>query len=751
MTESPPRPLFNQVAIYGVGLIGGSLGAALRAQRIAGEVIGCGRNRANLEVAVERGLVDRFETDVRAAAEGAELVVLATPLSAIEPLLESLAQDLAADACVTDVGSVKAPVIEAVRRAAPGCLARFVPGHPIAGSERSGAWAADARLFCDHRVILTPTEITDASAVDRIAAMWRRVGALPEQMSPQDHDEVLAATSHLPHLLAFALVEELADGDTPAPVFRYAAGGFRDFTRIASSDPRMWRDIFSANRLALSKQLARYQRALGRWQQWVEQDDGPALQSALQAAKSARDRWQQGDVPPLPETPMQEEHVHFVAEPGGALHGEVRVPGDKSISHRAIMLGALGEGSTRVQGFLPGEDTLATLKAFQQMGVEIHRVDATSVEIEGVGLHGLRAPNTPLDLGNSGTSMRLLCGLLAAQNFDTTLTGDASLTRRPMNRVVEPLRAMGADIETATDGRPPLSIHGRRSRLVGMEYQLPMASAQVKSALLLAGLYARGTTTVLEGEPTRDHTERMLTGCGYAVSAVQDGPFKRISVAGGGRLAAMDIEVPSDISSAAFFLVGASIAPGSDLRLPGVGLNPTRTGVIDILRLMGADIEVEREYWAGGEPVGDLRVRHAPLRGIDIPEALVPLAIDEFPAILVAAATAEGSTRLSGAGELRVKESDRIQAMADGLSALGIENQVYPDGIRIQGGTLGGGRVDSLGDHRIAMAFSMAALRASGPVTILNCANVATSFPSFIALATESGLRIHLENSLEAK
>jgi len=433
-------------------------------------------------------------------------------------------------------------------------------------------------------------------------------------------------------------------------------------------------------------------------------------------------------------------NLRFHVQPGGSLQGTVRVAGDKSISHRSIMLGAIGEGVTRITGFLEGEDSLATLNAFRAMGVNIDGPDAGRVEVQGVGLHGLKAPSGALDLGNSGTSMRLLSGLLAGQAFDVELVGDQSLMSRPMRRVTEPLAEMGAQITTTEKGTAPLKIRGGQS-LKGIEYRMPVASAQVKSCLLLAGLYARGRTCVTEPAPTRDHTERMLSGMGYPVEVEQ----ATVCVQGEGHLKAIAIDVPADISSAAFFLVGASIAPGSDLLLQHVGINPTRTGVLNILKLMGADIEVRNPRDVGGEPVADLRVRSARLHGIDIPVEQVPLAIDEFPALFVAAACAEGRTVLTGAEELRVKESDRIQVMADGLQALGIAATPTPDGMVIEGGVLGGGRINSHGDHRIAMSFAMAALRASEAVVIDDCANVNTSFPGFVELAASCGLSIRSE------
>lgn len=401
------------------------------------------------------------------------------------------------------------------------------------------------------------------------------------------------------------------------------------------------------------------------------------------------------------------------------------------------MIGAIAEGTTEISGFLEGEDNLATLRAFRNMGVAIAGPEGGRVRIDGVGLGGLEAPSDPLDLGNSGTSMRLLTGLMAGQRFPVTLVGDESLSRRPMRRVTEPLAAMGARIETTAAGTSPLSIVPVE-RLEGTDYAAPIASAQVKSALLLAGLYARGRTCVTEPAVTRDHTERMLGAFGYTIER-GDG---RVCLEGGGRLTGCQIDIPADLSSAAFFLVGASIAPGSDVVLEHVGLNPTRAGVLNILREMGADIEVIDERLVGGEPVADLRVRSARLRGIRVPADQVPLAIDEFPALFVAAACADGETVVTDAAELRVKETDRIQAMADGLARLGVEVEPTPDGIRIIGGPYHGGTVDSRGDHRIAMAFSMAALRASAPIEVHDCANVRTSFPSFAALAAQAGLSL---------
>ena len=427
----------------------------------------------------------------------------------------------------------------------------------------------------------------------------------------------------------------------------------------------------------------------------------------------------------------------YVVEPSAGITGRLRVPGDKSISHRALMFGAIASGTTQVTGFLEGEDCLSTLQAVATLGVTVRRPAAGDVLVEGVGLRGLRAPGRVLDMGNAGTAMRLFMGLLAGQPFDSELVGDASLMRRPMERVAKPLRSMGAQIDTQ-DGRPPVRIHGGAA-LHGIHYDMPVASAQVKSAVLLAGLYAQGETTVFEPAVTRDHTERMLQSFGVEVIA-RGG---RVTVRPPLQLEATRIAVPGDFSSAAFFVVAACIGAREPVTIEGVGVNPTRTGLLEMLALMGADLRLINHRSAGAEPVADIEVRPARLRGIRVPERLVPLAIDEFPAFFVAAACAEGETRVTGAEELRVKESDRIAVMARGLDAIGVLNEVLPDGLSIEGGPFGGGVVDSHGDHRVAMSFAVASLRASAPIEIRDVANVATSFPGFAGLARSAGLKLH--------
>jgi 3-phosphoshikimate 1-carboxyvinyltransferase len=430
----------------------------------------------------------------------------------------------------------------------------------------------------------------------------------------------------------------------------------------------------------------------------------------------------------------------YQVQPVAVVSGRVTVPGDKSISHRALMLCALADGLSEVRGFLASEDCLATLQALRALGVRFEQPGATHVVIHGVGLHGLKGAHEPLDMGNAGTAMRLATGLLAAQRFSSRLIGDSSLMKRPMERVARPLREMGADVRTH-DGTPPVDIVGGR-RLHGIEYAMPVASAQVKSALLLAGLYAEGETSVTAPAVSRDHSERMLLNCGVRV--VTQG--LRVTVYPPERLLPQSLAVPGDFSSAAFFIVaGLLAAPPAGLVIQNVGMNPTRTGLLDILRRMGGDIQIENERQSGAEPVADLRVRLSALKGTVVPPALVPLAIDEFPVLFVAAACADGDTLVTGAEELRVKESDRIAAMSEGFSTLGVAHEVLPDGMRIQGRpglAFGGGAVNSRGDHRVAMSFVVASLRAAATLEIHDVANVATSFPGFVDTARSIGIDI---------
>ena len=744
------QPLFKKVAFIGLGLIGSSLARVIQAGQLAETVVASTRSQKTLDDALALGLISAGFNNPIDAVQDADLIVLALPVRATQKILEIIKPYLSAHTIITDVGSTKGNVVDAAKAVFGEQIpVGFVPGHPIAGAEHTGVHAGKVDLFVNHKVILTPIPTSADWAVQKLIQLWQAARAEVICMDVEKHDEVLAHTSHLPHLMAFNLVEQLANRQDNLDIFRYAAGGFRDFSRIAASDPQMWHDIFFANKKAILNAVDGFEAQLQILRKLIQDEDSHALMGLLGHAQAARQHFNHM----LAKKPLMEKNKvtqQFTIQPGvKSFQGKFTVPGDKSVSHRSIMFGAIAEGTTHVTGFLEGEDALATLQAFRAMGVNIEGPKNGEVTIHGVGMNGLKAPVGELYMGNSGTSMRLLSGMLSAQKFDSVMTGDASLTKRPMERIAKPLREMGAQIQTTGErGTPPVSITGSQN-LKGIHYDLPMASAQVKSGILLAGLWADGETVVTEPEPTRDHSERMLRAFGYDVKTEGN----RISLQGGGKLVGTEIQVPSDISSAAFFMVGAAITEGSDVTLEAVGINPTRTGVIEILKQMGADITVQNERIAGGEPIADIRIQGThTLKGIHMPEDQVPLAIDEFPSLFIAAACAEGQTILTGAAELRVKESDRIQVMADGLKTMGIECTPTEDGIIIEGkGKAGewgaiftGGEIESHHDHRIAMSFSMAGLRSSDEIKIVGTETVATSFPTFTQLTEQAGLSIQV-------
>ncbi|WP_201526103.1 bifunctional prephenate dehydrogenase/3-phosphoshikimate 1-carboxyvinyltransferase [Psychrobacter frigidicola] len=767
-TLTKVQPLFQQVCIIGLGLIGASLAQAIKDNNLSKRLVAVDRYAPSLEAGIEQGLLDAGGLTLSEVITGSDLIVIAVPVQAVEAVFADIkavmdSGQLAKDCIITDVCSTKGNIIAAAKAMFSTLPVGLVPAHPIAGAENSGYHARRAELFVNHSVIICELPTTSPAAINKLRQLWEAVGATVMAMEVDHHDSILAHTSHLPHLLAFNLVEQLASHDDNLDMFRYAAGGFRDFTRIAASDPKMWHDIFFANQSAIVSALDEYGIYLQTMRQLIIDKDSTALMGLLGRAQAARRHFGHM-LASTPYTDISAMSASYIISPSTTVAGTIAIPGDKSISHRSIMLGSLATGVTHVTGFLEGEDALATLQAFRDMGVTIEGPNKGRLTIHGVGMNGLKPSKTPLYMGNSGTSMRLLSGILAAQAFDSVLTGDTSLNKRPMERVAAPLRQMGAVIQsTGTSGTSPLSITGRDNvgkPLQGIHYDMPVASAQIKSCLLLAGLWAEGTTTITQPEVSRDHTERMLSAFGYEVKV--DG--NRISVEGSGKLTGGDIAVPADISSAAFFMVAAAISQDSELTLTQVGINPTRTGIIDILKLMNADITSSNETHVGGEPVADITIRSSNLVGIEIPESLVPLAIDEFPVLFIAASCAKGRTVLTGAKELRVKESDRIAVMAEGLQTLGVDCTVTDDGLIIEGKSIegdggdlntsqinnrqpvfGGGHIVSHHDHRIAMSFAISSLRASKKITIEGIETVNTSFPGFAELANHIGMAIEID------
>lgn len=709
----------KRLGIVGVGLLGGSIGLVARRDGLADEVVGVGRTQKNLDLALERGCIDRASTKVD-ALEGADLVVLATPIGKLADAAAAVAPLVAPGAIVTDVGSSKAGVVESCS-AALGTRARFVGSHPIAGMETSGAAAAKEDLFVGARCVVTPVPATDREASAQVTALWRALGMEVDEMSPQEHDRVLALTSHLPHVAAWALARAVAAARDAGPdPIRFSGPSLRDMTRIAGASVEMWRDILVANADSVLTQIDAFRARVDDLAAAIAGRDAGELDRLLGEAADFRRALVVGGDSADGEA---DDEVVSAAPP---LRGTVDLPGDKSIGHRALILGALAHGTTRIAGLSSGEDNASTLSVLQSLGVDSVR-DGDRVWIHGRGPGGLRPPDEALDCGNSGTTIRMMSGVLAGRPFETTLDGDASLRKRPMARVTEPLSELGASIE-CTDGRPPIRIRG--GNLTPCDFELPVASAQVKTALLLAGLQAEGETTVTEPGLSRDHTERLLPVFGVHVERPEP---TTVRVKGPARLEAAEIEIPADPSAATFWMVAAAIVPGSRLVLPRVSVNPTRTGAIDVLKAMGAQIALRPLGAVGQEPVADIIVEHGPLRATEVAGDTMLRAIDEFPALAVAAAVAEGDTRFADGEELRVKESDRIAAMTQGLAKLGVEVRESADGMTVRGGRpIGGGEVETYHDHRIAMAFAVAGLVATGPVRVRQAGVMAVSDPDFL-------------------
>ena len=741
------RAKVETVLIIGLGMIGGSLAKALKENEFAKQVLGYDQSPSAIELGVELGVIDNGFDDLAQNAAIADLIILAVPVKATATVLSLIKDVLRENVLISDVGSTKGSVMDAARRVFGQIPSYFIPAHPIAGSEKSGVQAADSQLFVKHKVIITPHDKACDEGILTIARMWQSTGAEVLQMDVTKHDEVLAATSHLPHLLAFSLVDSLAKESASLDIFRYAAGGFRDFTRIAASDPTMWSDVCGANKQAILQQINLFSDGLANLKAAIEQDDEQSIKGIFINARAAREhfgRMLEGTA--YSKAGLSNKDVSFIVKPGAVLSGEIAIPGDKSISHRAIFFAALADGISHINGFLNSEDSMATIQAFRDMGVVIEGPYNGSVKVYGVGKYGLCPPTRPLYLGNSGTSMRLLAGLLAAQNFDTTLIGDSSLSLRPMERVAVPLRKMGAQIVTSENGCAPIHIKGGQM-LKAIDYTLVMPSSQVKSAVLLAAFYADQPSSITEPITCRNHTELLMQSIGVNISVDQNTIVLNPSES----ITNFSADIPGDFSSAAFFIVGASICPGSKVLLKNIGVNSTRLGLIHILNLMGAKIELLNQRTINGEDIADIAVQYSPLNGINIPEEFVSTAIDEFPILFIAASSAVGYTQITGLAELRFKETDRLAAMTKGLVELGIKVQEKDDGVTIEGGVIKGGCVDSQGDHRTAMAFAMAGLKSREEIKIINCANVASSFPEFVEKAAKAGLRIRKEETNVSK
>ncbi len=708
--------------VVGLGLIGGSIALCAKNSPLVEKIVALDPDAEAIEKGLKLGLIQRGLTEPKRELFKNEqnpwIVMISSPVDTERFALEEILPILPPNTVVTDAGSVKGELVAELHRLCAHEGVPFVGGHPIAGTEKSGVENAVEGLFEGAVVVLTPLEETDASAMELVHGFWESLGAQVETMDPYTHDEVFSAVSHLPHAVSYALVNAIISAQkSGSPLLEYTGGGFKDFTRIAASNPAMWQAIFLQNRENLLEHIEIYQKELASIHQAVKERDKKRLFNLLERACYSRRSLEAQD----------EIVVHPREEP---FTGSYTLPGDKSISHRAVMLSALAEGESRIEGLLESDDVNSTISVLRALGVRISK-QRREVVITSGGVSKLQEPNAVLDAGNSGTTFRLMTGILSSLPLFTVLSGDASLRRRPMGRVIKPLRLMGANIMArANDSLPPLAIRG--GSLKAIEYTLPVASAQVKSAILLAGLNAEGETVVVEPMPTRDHTERMLKHAGAKVWREETRVILQP-----GSLEPRRWQVPGDLSSAAYLLTAAALIPKSEILLKGVGVNPTRTGFLSILERMGFKIALENQKMLCGEPVADLRAAYTgELKGIEVKGQDIPLAIDEIPLVALLGVFAQGDTVISDAQELRVKESDRIHGVVSQLSLLGAEIEEQPDGMVIHGtGRLkGGATVSSMGDHRLAMMLTLAAMVSEEPVRIKGAHWVSISFPQFYTI-----------------
>ncbi|MFP8965139.1 prephenate dehydrogenase/arogenate dehydrogenase family protein [Pokkaliibacter sp. CJK22405] len=736
----------EHILFIGLGLIGGSLALALKKKGTSSTLTGFDLKEENCQLALSRGAVDRIADSLESAVREATMIVLAVPVKAMESVLTQIAPFLKENVLLTDVGSTKGNLVSFSRRLFSPMPEGWVPGHPIAGAENSGMSAAKEDLFQRHKVILTPLPESSIEATSMIRQVWEMAGAEVLEMAVEHHDEVLAATSHLPHLLAFSLVDTLAKDQENLDIFRYAAGGFRDFTRIAASDPTMWHDIFLANKSSVLNVLDRFTDDLAVLRKAVETGDSLSMLGVFTRAKAAREHFSR-----ILEGTAYTSDAHlsgsstYEVHPGSFCRGRIDIPGDRSISHRAVILGAIAEGTTVIEGFYENEDSLAVIQGLRDMGVVIEGPKEGRLTVHGVGLHGLKQPPGEIYLGRSATSMRLLTGLLSGQSFDSVLTGDAFLSSRSMAETAQAIKSIGGIARTQT-GHAPIYLHGK-AVLEGGDVSLSTPSAQIKSALLLAGLYASSGVNIKLPVVTRDHTERMLARFGAHIRYSENS----VALAPGSVLKATTVNVPADCSYAAYFVVLAAVTPGSDIVLENVGLNPTRTGFLNALKAMGANIEIEPHPVSceTEEPMGNLRVRYQALKGASLDETVVSRATDELMLLVVAASFAEGITTFNMGSAQRSLTMKSIQSLGAELRKLGIVIETQ-DVISVMGlanssdpsPLLQSAALTCQGNQRLALALSIAASRASGKVTIEECEGLDAYFTSFQTLAKSAGLNL---------
>lgn len=725
-----------RILVIGLGLIGGSFARAARNLPRVEQVVGFDLNREECELGVALGVIDRIAEDLESEVRAADLVMLAVPVKAIETVLAHIAPWIKPDALITDVGSTKLNVLQAAERIWGEVPAGFIPGHPIAGAEKSGVAASDARLFVQRKVILTPLDSTPEAARLTLARLWQSMGAEVLQMEPARHDEVLAATSHLPHLLAFSLVDTLAAEAESTDIFRYAAGGFRDFTRIAASDPTMWHDVCFANREPILAQIDRFTEGLAHLREAVEKGDSQRLTGIFTRARTSREQFSR-ILERAGYLNQGNEPESLVVQPATELRGHLRLPGDRSISHRAIMLAAIAEGVSDIEGFVESEDSLATIQVFRDLGVVIEGPHQGRVRVYGVGLKGLQAPAGPLYFGNSATSLRMLLGLLAAQNFDSEISGSSELMQQEFTEVIDVLQQMGARFDKTPAGVPVRVVGGQALRAI--EYAPGFSSAQVKASLLLASMAAGVELQLYESNTTRDHTERLLRG--FGVELDRDG--RSLHLDSGAQLRAQAIQIPADLSLASAFVLAGTLVPGSELVIEQTGINPTRQQLLRILARMGARFEMINETASNSEPIADIRVTAAPLSGVDCTSTELAGVADDLPLLLVALSAAQSPSELLGIDRLPERHQALIKDFLEQLSRLGVDVEFRGSDVCIAPAKFSGPQaLDAQNRPAAALALMIVGLVSHDGVSIAGCRALSSVFPEYVEQARRIGVRL---------
>lgn len=727
----------HNVLVIGLGLIGGSFARAACDLPKIQRVVGFDLNSEECDLALALGFVDEIAVDLEAAVNASDLVMLAVPVKAIEHVMAQIAPWLKDSTILTDVGSTKLNIIQAASDIWPSLPLGFVPGHPIAGAEKSGVSASDAELFLHRKVILTPPDSASPDATLALARLWQSMGAEVVQMDPQRHDQVLAATSHLPHLLAFSLADTLAAEAESTDIFRYAAGGFRDFTRIAASDPTMWHDVCFANREQLLVQIDRFMDGVKTLREGVESGDSQALLGIFTRAKASREHFSLV----LERTGYAElrgdSSATLFVSPTPYLQGELRAPGDRSISQRAIMLAAIAKGVSDIEGLIESEDTLATIQVFRDLGVVIEGPHQGKLRVYGVGLDGLQAPSAPLYFGSSITSLRMLVGLLSAQHFDVEITGSDRISHYTFEDLIEPLSAMGADI-LSQEGRLPLLIKGHQA-LKPITYSPLYSSAQIKGALLLAAMSSGVSLEIFEPNTTRDHTERLLAG--FGVNLKREG--RRLSLHSGAHLRGRSVQVPSDLSFSIAFAVGALSRQGSSILIENCSANPTRMQTVRLLQRMGGAIDVSGIRQGSGEPIADLEVLASNLQGIDCLSSELSGVGDDLPFIVLAMTCAQSESSILGVDRMSAGQQLLLHKTAEQFNKAGAEITIHADRVSILPvSSWVAVNLDASEHPSLALALIMLSLRFDQSVRIDGCRAMSTAFPEYLDQARRVGIRL---------